>query len=424
MLVGQRTKAQEVEWANALNRIKGASEVASKVAKTMGQTYQAGFTKHQPSAPNGFGLHYEGARPSWSAHANMRERTPSNVLEGGAISNDFARKLIANRIAQLDAQKSQTTDVGTPQTQSVSSPEGAAVTQRVEAALSALSVSLEAGLFTGSAIVDPAKEALSALLSGASELGVDEIDSILDTIEKITDAVDFSKDDSVGGKVGEISRACTILLQSCEFVLDSQRVEALRGDSVLARRHSLKVERTQLARSRLSSLGRAQAHIKAAARDAAASRGHVAPFASASPSASAAATASGTEENEDGWPAISSEPIEGIWADVPSTSGRSPGRIVRPKKESGYASSSASYGPGAAEEDEEREETYAEAPQETSRYDTFRAAVESATNKREALEALQWYESSIGADPSNYNPDSKKSLQTVKKNILKLYPQP
>lgn len=389
MIGGKRTHAQEVEWHNALNRIKGTAEVASKVAKTMGETYQAGYTKFQPAAPSGFGMHYDGARPL--AHAHAHASAHAHALAGGAISNDFARKLIENRIAQLDAQKGQaSSEIGGPQAPAPSSAEGTAVTGRVEALLSSLSVSLESGLFTGSAIVEPAKEVLSALLTGASELNVNEIDSIHTSVQQLLESVDFDSDALIGGKVAEVGKACRLLLKSAEFVLDSQRVEALRGDSVLARRHSLKAERTQLAKARLESLGRSQAHIRAAARDAAAARGHVA--------------SAGTEDGEDD-------------DDDEDEDGQDFTSIEDDDEDAGPAATAAT-GPVRRVYPDRRAP-----PVARTRYDEFRAQVAAATNKSEALDALASYERAIGVEPSGYTPTGKTSVEAVKRYIRALYPE-
>jgi len=153
----------------------------------------AGFVRNQPRALMGFGTQYVGARPSLAG--GKRARSP---LQGGSISAELGRSLLENRILQLESQKAAAGDAAPaaiPERLSTApSAAGAAVSRQVEAALASVTVGLQSGLYSSSALIEPCKAALESLLAGASELSLSEINSLLEDVKTLKSALDTDFD--------------------------------------------------------------------------------------------------------------------------------------------------------------------------------------------------------------------------------------
>lgn len=378
---GSRDSAQEAAYKAALHGIEAKADVKRRAAETMAASASRGFVLNQPKALQGFGITYEGAAPSAPRAGKRRRSSGSLSLEGGTIDAALGNKLLQARIAHLDAAKEQqateaAASVGAPppppRLSTAPTAAGAAVAKQVEAALASLQVGLQSGLYSASALIDPCKEALASLLAGASELSLPEIDSLLKDVSTLKDVLDTDLDGDLSGKVAEVGKASYLVLEACEATLEQSKQEAERGDSTEARRAALKVNSRQLSKDRLAELQsvKAQQGIRAAARAAAARRAGIAA------AAAAARDRAGEGEGEE----------EGADAED--------------------------------EEDGEGEDGEGGVDAPTAE-EAFTAALEAATTKAEAVDALRAYDATFGVE-TTYVPRAATSLSSVKRYVKSL----
>lgn len=405
MEVGKRDSVQELFFKSGAHAILARAEVARRAAAQMAISGSRGFERLQPQAPGGYGGSYVSERPRLA-------KVHSPRMSGGDISHATGRKLLENRVSQLATQRENAAADFGPGSQpyqsahvSQASAAGQAVVDKVEAALASLTIGLQSGLYTSSSVVEPAKEALAALLSGGAELSAQQLRSLLAVVTDLADLVDTNIADSahLGGKVGEVQDACFYLLEACMAVLDQQLETAERGDSTIARRGALKAEARQLAQTRLANLKSGTQQIRDAAVLAARARGPVPVIAPGGRRTRPGSAAPSVRVGPRAPAAPAAVPAAAVpAAAVPAAAPAAPAAVPA-------AAPAGVAAPAAA--DPARE------------YTIFRVTLQAARDKAQALQSLADYNAATGAAHA-VELKAKDSLAAAKRAIVKAVPQP